>query len=94
MVPPSVVHAFSNPFDEPVRIRMRETPAGPLEEQFLALADSGRIPPAGLLAAIDLRHGLPFAVHGVPDVVQEPGWRLLAWAHAQARRFTRRARPG
>jgi mannose-6-phosphate isomerase-like protein (cupin superfamily) len=84
-VPPSVAHAFANPFDEPARIRVRETPAGPLEEQFRALAGGGRIPPLGLLADINVRHGLPFAVHGVPDVVQEPVWRLLAWAHARGR---------
>ncbi|MGY1706547.1 cupin domain-containing protein [Geodermatophilus sp. SYSU D00697] len=80
-VPPGVTHGFANPFDEPARIRMRETPAGPLEEQFRALAGSGRFPPIGLLATINVRHGLPFAVHGVPDLVQEPVWRLLARAH-------------
>jgi mannose-6-phosphate isomerase-like protein (cupin superfamily) len=84
-VPPTVVHGFSNPFDEPARIRVRETPAGPLEEQFRALAGSGRIPPIGWLATIDVRHGLSFAVHGVPDPVQEPMWRLLAWTHSHVR---------
>ncbi len=80
-VPPTVTHGFANPFDEPARIRMRETPAGPLEEQLRALAGSGRIPPIGLLATINVRHGLSFAVHGVPDAVQEPVWRLLARVH-------------
>ncbi|MGY1644418.1 cupin domain-containing protein [Geodermatophilus sp. SYSU D00703] len=91
-VPPTVTHAFANPFDEPARIRMRETPAGPLEEQFRALAGSGRIPPLGVLATINVRHGLSFAVHGVPDLVQEPVWRLLAWGHTVASRRSPRAR--
>ncbi|GAA4698441.1 hypothetical protein GCM10023215_41030 [Pseudonocardia yuanmonensis] len=85
-VPPTVVHAFSNPFDEPARIRMRETPAGPLEEQFRALARAGRVPPLGELAAINVRHGLPFALHGVPDLVQRPAWRLLARLHGRRHR--------
>jgi quercetin dioxygenase-like cupin family protein len=86
VVPPGVAHGFSNPFGEPARIRMRETPAGPLEEQLVALAGSGPIPPVGLLASINVRHGLSFALAGVPDVVQEPAWRLLARLHARGRR--------
>lgn len=82
-VPRQVVHTFSNPFDEPARIRMRETPAGPLEEQFRALAGSGRLPPLGELASINVRHDLSFALHGIPDVVQRPLWRLLARLHRQ-----------
>ena len=85
VVPPSVAHAFANPFDAPARIRVQETPAGPLEEQFVALAGSGRIPPIGLLAAINVRHDLSFALDGVPDVVQGPAWRFLAWLHARGR---------
>lgn len=85
-VPPTVVHAFANPFEEPARIRMRETPAGPLEEQFRALAGGGRFPPLGELAAINVRHGLPFALHGVPDLVQRPAWRLLARLHGRRHR--------
>ena len=80
-VAPTVTHGFSNPFDEPARIRMREVPAGPLDEQFRALAGSGRIPPIGVLATINVRHGLSFAVDGVPDLVQEPVWRLVARVH-------------
>ena len=91
-VPPTVTHGFSNPFDEPARIRMRETPAGPLEEQFRALAGSGRIPPIGVLATINVRHGLCFAVHGVPDPVQEPVWRLLARVHRVRLRLSSPAR--
>ncbi|MGY1763758.1 cupin domain-containing protein [Geodermatophilus sp. SYSU D00779] len=59
-VPPTVTHGFSDPFDEPARIRMRETSAGPLEERFRALAGSGRIPPIGVLATINVRHRLSF----------------------------------
>lgn len=84
-VPPTVTHAFGNPFDEPARIRMQETPAGPLEEQFRALARAGRLPPLGELAAINVRHGLSFAVHGVPDLLQRPMWRALARVHARGR---------
>ncbi len=86
VVPPSVAHAFANPFGEPARIRVRETPAGPLEERFVALAGSGRIPPLGLLASVNARHGLSSALDGVPDAVQEPAWRLLAWIHDHGRR--------
>lgn len=80
-VPPTVTHAFANPFDEPARIRMRETPAGPLEEQFRVLARAGRLPPLGALAAVNVRHDLSFSLHGVPDAVQRPVWRALAWLH-------------
>ncbi|MDD7964666.1 cupin domain-containing protein [Actinomycetospora lemnae] len=81
VVPPTVVHAFANPFDEPARIRATEEPAGPLEEQFRALARAGRVPPVRELAAINVRHGLPFALAGVPEAVQRPVWRLLARLH-------------
>ena len=84
-VPPTVVHTFANPFGEAARIRMRETPAGPLEEQFRALARSGRIPPLPELAAINLRHGLPFALYGIPDLLQRPAWLLLARLHRRRR---------
>lgn len=83
--PPTVTHTFANPFDEPARIRMRETPAGPLEEQFRVLARAGRIPPLGELAAVHVRHDLSFSLHGVPDVVQRPMWRPLAWLHGRTR---------
>lgn len=85
VVPPTTVHAFANPFDEPARIRVTEDPAGPLEEQFRALARGGRVPPLGELAAVNVRHGLPFALHGLPDGLQRPAWRLLAWLHHHAR---------
>lgn len=85
-VPPTVVHGFANPFPEPARIRMRETPAGPLEEQFDALVTAGRLPPLGQLAEINVRHGLSFSLHGIPDVVQRPTWRAMAWVHGRSRR--------
>ena len=77
-VAPQTLHAFANPTDRPVRIRMQETPAGPLEDQFRALAAAGRIPPLRQLARINVEHGLSFALQGVPDQVQRPLWRLLA----------------
>ena len=82
-VPPTTVHGFANPFAEPARIRMRETPSGPLEEQFDALVSAGRLPPLGQLAAINVRHGLSFSLYGIPDVVQRPAWRALARMHAR-----------
>ncbi|PVZ11728.1 cupin domain-containing protein [Actinomycetospora cinnamomea] len=81
VVPPTVAHGFANPFDEPARIRATEEPAGPLEDQFRALARAGRMPPLRELAAINVRHGLPFALAGVPEAVQRPVWRLLARLH-------------
>lgn len=55
-----------------------ETPAGPLEEQFRALAAAGRLPPLVRLARINVAHGLTFNVHGVPDPLQRALWRVLA----------------
>lgn len=77
-VPPGVVHAFANPTDRPVRIRTLETPAGPLEAQFRALAAAGRVPPLRTLARINVEHGYDFVLHGIPEVLQRPLWRLLA----------------
>lgn len=88
-VPPGVVHAFANPTERPVRIRMCETPAGPLEEQFRALAAAGRIPPLRRLARINVDHDLDYVLHGVPEVLQRPLWRLLAALPAPSRDDTR-----
>ena len=55
-----------------------ETPAGPLEEQFRALAAAGRFPPLVRLARINVAHGLSYHLHGVPDPVQRALWRALA----------------
>lgn len=84
-VPPGTTHGFANPFDEPARIRTVEAPAGPLEAQLRALADSGRFPPVRRLARINVEHGLSFSVAGVPDAVQRPLWRGLAALPAPAR---------
>jgi hypothetical protein len=72
------VHGFSNPTDEPTRLRTVETPAGPLEDQFRALGNAGRLPPLRALARINVEHDLSFHLHGVPDVVQRFVWRALA----------------
>jgi quercetin dioxygenase-like cupin family protein len=85
VVPPMVVHAFSNPFTRSARIRMVETPAGPLEDQFDALASSPGRPPLTRLAAINVEHDLSFHLAGIPDLVQHPMWQILAWFHARRR---------
>lgn len=78
VVEPGTVHGFSNPTDQPTRMRTRETPAGQLEPQLRLLAASGRVPPLLGLARLNVRHDLSFALHGVPDAVQRPVWRALA----------------
>ncbi|TWD75231.1 quercetin dioxygenase-like cupin family protein [Kribbella amoyensis] len=78
IVPPWTVHGFSNPTDEPTRIRTEETPASQLEEQFRVLADAGRFPPLRRLARINVEHDLSFHLHGIPDPVQRLLWRALA----------------
>jgi mannose-6-phosphate isomerase-like protein (cupin superfamily) len=77
-VPPWTLHGFSNPTDQPTRIRTEETPAGQLEEQFRALAAAGRLPPLRTLARVNVAHGLSFHVHGVPGPLQRLLWRALA----------------
>lgn len=77
-VPPGVTHAFANPTDRPVRIRTVETPAGPLEAQFRAMAAAGRVPPLRRLARINVEHGYDFVLHGLPEALQRPLWRILA----------------
>ena len=91
-VPPTVTHGFSNPFDEPARIRVRETPARPLEEQFRALAGSGRIPPIGG-ARHDQRAPRPVLRRPRgPGSGAEPVWRLLARVHRVRLRLSSPAR--
>jgi hypothetical protein len=41
-----------------------------------------------------VRHGSSFAPDGVPDVVQQPAWRLLVWVHAHGRPASRARRGG
>lgn len=77
-VPPGTTHAFANPTDRPVRIRTVETPAGPLEDQFRAMAAGGRIPPLRRLARINVDHDFDFVLHGLPERLQRLLWRLLA----------------
>ena len=77
-VPPGTTHAFANPTDRPARIRMVETPAGPLEPQFHALAAAGRVPPLRRLARINVEHDYDYVQHGLPETLQRLMWRLLA----------------
>ena len=84
-VPPGIVHAFANPSTEPTRIRTLETPAGPLEDQFRALAAAGRLPRIGRLARITVDSGYSFSLAGIPDRIQRPLWRLLSTLDAGRR---------
>lgn len=77
-VEPWTLHGFSNPTDEPTRIRTEVTPAGQLEEQFRVLATAGRLPPLRELARINVDHDLSFHLHGIPDPIQRLLWRALA----------------
>lgn len=77
-VSPGITHTFANPTDRPTRIRMVETPAGPLEPQFRALAAAGRFPPLRRLARINVDHGYDYVQDGLPEALQRPLWRLLA----------------
>lgn len=77
-VPPGITHAFANPADRPARIRVVETPAGPLEPQFRALAAAGRFPPLRRLARINVEHDYDYVQHGLPEPLQRLMWRLLA----------------
>jgi mannose-6-phosphate isomerase-like protein (cupin superfamily) len=80
-VPPGTTHAFANPFDEPVRLRTVESPAGPLQAQLRALADAPSRPPLRELARINAEHDFSFTAAGLPDGPQRVLWRLLArWA--------------
>ena len=87
-VPPGTTHAFANPFDVPVRLRTVESPAGPLQAQFRALASSPRRLPVRELARINAEHGGSFTVAGFPDAPQRALWWLLAQLdrHAGGRR--------
>lgn len=77
-VEPGTTHAFANPFEEPVRLRTVETPAGPLQAQLRALAAAGGRPPLLELARINAAHDHSFTVAGLPDGPQRALWRLLA----------------
>jgi hypothetical protein len=88
VVPPGIVHAFSNPADEPVRMITRETPAGQLEGQLRVMASAGRVPPLLRLAEVNARNGFSFFLAGVPEFPQRLLWRGLA-ALARLRKFRR-----
>lgn len=77
-VPPGTTHAFANPFDEPVRLRTVESPAGPLLAQLRALAAAPGRPPLRELARINAEHDWSFTVAGLPDAPQRALWRALA----------------
>lgn len=79
-VPPGTTHAFANPFDEPVRLRTVESPAGPLQAQLRAMAAATNGPPLRKLARINAGHDWSFTLAGLPDRPQRALWRLLAWA--------------
>ena len=80
-VPPGRTHGFANPFDEPVRLRTVETPAGPLQAQLRALSAASGRPPLRELARINAEHGFSFTAAGLPDGPQRLLWALLArWA--------------
>jgi mannose-6-phosphate isomerase-like protein (cupin superfamily) len=53
VVPPGIVHAFSNPSDEPVCVITRETPAGQLAAQLRVMSSAGRLPPLLRLAEVN-----------------------------------------
>lgn len=78
VVPPGVVHTFSNPTERPSRMRARVSPAGQLEAQLRLLAGSGRVPPILAMAVLNVEHDLSFELAGLPGVVQRPLWRALA----------------
>lgn len=87
VVVPGTVHAFSNPTDRPVRMVVREIPAGQLEPQLRLLASAGRVPPLLRLAELNVVHDLSFALHGLPDGPQRLMWRALAGLHRVRNRF-------
>jgi mannose-6-phosphate isomerase-like protein (cupin superfamily) len=78
-VPPGTTHSFTNPFDDAVRLRTVESPAGPLLPQFHALAEAGGRPPLGRLALINAEYDWSFTLAGLPDRPQRALWRVAAW---------------
>jgi mannose-6-phosphate isomerase-like protein (cupin superfamily) len=88
VVPPGIVHAFSNPSDEPVRVITHETPAGQLEAQLRVMSSAGRRPPLLRLAEVNARNGFSFFLAGVPEFPQRLLWQGLA-VLARLRNFRR-----
>ena len=94
VVAPGIVHAFSNPTGERVRMITRETQAGQLEGQLRVMASAGRLPPLLRLAEVNAGNGFSFFLAGVPEFPQRLLWQGLAGL-ARLRRLRRpRARRG
>ena len=97
VVAPGIVHAFSNPTGERVRMITRETPAGQLEGQLRVMASAGLLPPLLRLAEVNAGNGFSFFLAGVPEFPQRLLWQGLAGL-ARLRRLrqprARRARGG
>ena len=97
VVPPGIVHAFSNPAEEPARVITRETPAGQLEAQLRVMASPaacrrcsswpkstpGMVSRSSWLACPSFRS----ACYGKVS----PGWRVSGYS---ADRLRRKARHG
>ena len=93
VVAPGIVHAFSNPTGERVRMITRETPAGQLEGQLRVMASAGRLPPLLRLAEVNAGNGFSFFLAGVPEFPQRLLWQGLAGL-ARLRATPSPARPG
>jgi mannose-6-phosphate isomerase-like protein (cupin superfamily) len=95
VVPPGIVHVFSNPADEPARVITRETPAGQLEAQLRVMASAGRLPPLLQLAEVNARNGFSFFWLACPSFRSacygkvSPGWRVSGYSGDHLRRKTR-----
>lgn len=87
VVPTGATHSFSDPYDQPARIRTVGSAAGPLHAQLRALASSdGAVPPLLELAEMNAAHDWSFTLAGVPDRPQRLLWRALAAGAARSRR--------
>lgn len=84
---PGVAHGFSNPFDDPLRVRITWTPAGDTEhffENFFGLAADGKVNARGLpslrqLALIVEAHPeSPGRLAGIPTFFQVPLLKAMA----------------
>src|SRR5271169_5663892 len=84
VVPPGIVHAFSNPADEPARVITRETPAGQLEAQLRVMASAGRLPPLLQLAEVNARNGFSFTWPRCPSFRSACCGEEQAQDHVQA----------
>jgi mannose-6-phosphate isomerase-like protein (cupin superfamily) len=78
VVPPGIVHTFSNPTGQQVRVITRETPAGQLEAQLRVMVSAGRLPPLIRLAEVNAMNGFSFFLAGLPEFPQRLLWHGLA----------------